>query len=77
MKKLLLPLFVLAILFAAFVSVLYCGLSSEIIEKTSFLSGANVRVDVSIGFSTLYLNGVISGDLKRTNQSLTVGSKVE
>lgn len=91
LKKILLPLSVLAIMFVPFVSALADSVSgdnviiesNQTLEKTSFLSGGNVRVDGDINgttfitASTIEVNGTIDGDLFITAQSATINGMVK
>ncbi|MEK6190444.1 MAG: hypothetical protein N2A99_05585, partial [Carnobacterium alterfunditum] len=56
--------------------------SDETLEKTSFLSGSNVRVDGDINATTFItatnteVNGTIDGDLFVTGQNATINGTV-
>lgn len=87
----LLPFVLFAVMFIPIVSVLADSISgdnviiesSETLEKTSFLSGENVRVDGNINGTTFItggnveINGKIDGDLFVAGQSLTVNGTVK
>ncbi|MDN6627155.1 MAG: hypothetical protein L0K82_08065 [Pisciglobus halotolerans] len=92
LKRVLLFLVLLALLVIPIVSVLAENLSgdtvivesSETLEKTSFLSGKNIRVDGDINGTTfitggenIEVNGTIDGDLFVVGQSLTINGMVK
>ncbi|WP_034552066.1 polymer-forming cytoskeletal protein [Carnobacterium funditum] len=90
LKALLLSLLLVALLVVPSVSVLAESISrdniiiesGETLEKTSFLSGSNVRVDGNINGTTfiaasnIEVNGTIEGDLFIAGQSATISGTV-